>query len=397
MQTDCATPAPASTAAATATTVGERRRWIGLGLLTLPALLVSVDLTVLHLAVPHLSADLAPSGTELLWILDIHTFLVAGSLITMGAVGDRIGRRRLLLAGATVFGLASLAAAFAASPGMLIAARALVGLSAATLMPSALALASSLSPTPRHRTLAVGTVMASFAAGMAAGPLIGGWLLQRHWWGAGFLLAAPLAALLVAAGPTLLPDRRDRRAPRPDPVSAPLSLAALVAVVAAVKLLANHGAGWLPAVLVVGGLALAVVFIRRQQTLTDPLIDLSLFDDRRFGCAVAFLVCEYFAQSGIYPYLVQSLQLVAGLPPATADAAGDTLGGAAAVAAQLDPQVGAKLLESARRAFVQGMQLCAAVTAVLLTAVAMVTPVLLARTSRPTPIPTHGEQGCGAG
>src|SRR3712207_1340113 len=165
-----------------------RREWIGLAVLALACLLYSMDLTVLHLAVPKLSAALQPSSAQLLWIIDVYGFLVAGSLITMGTLGDRIGRRKLLLLGAAAFSAASLLAAASTSAAMLIGARALMGVAGATLGPSTLALIFSLFRDPRQRSAAVGVWVAAFSAGGAVGPLLGGALLERFWWGSVFLL-----------------------------------------------------------------------------------------------------------------------------------------------------------------------------------------------------------------
>src|SRR5688572_22790005 len=158
-----------------------RREWIGLAVVTLPCLLYSMDLTVLHLAVPKLSADLAPTSAELLWIMDIYGFLVAGSLVTMGTLGDRIGRRRLLLAGAAFFGAASVLAAFASTSEMLIATRALLGLAGATVAPSTLSLIRNMFPDARQRTFAIGVWVTSYSVGGAIGPLVGGLLLEHFW------------------------------------------------------------------------------------------------------------------------------------------------------------------------------------------------------------------------
>ena len=158
--------------------LATRKEWIGLAVLALPCLLYAMDLTVLNLAVPHLSADLQPSSAELLWIIDIYGFVVAGALIPMGVLGDRIGRRKLLLMGAACFGVTSLLAAFATSVPLLIAARALLGLSAATLAPSTLSLISNMFRDPTQRTFAIGIWISSFSAGGAVGPVLGGVLLE---------------------------------------------------------------------------------------------------------------------------------------------------------------------------------------------------------------------------
>src|SRR5690606_2763256 len=192
----------------------SRREWIGLATLALPCMLYSMDLTVLNLAVPHLSADLKPTSSQLLWIVDIYGFLLAGALITMGTLGDRIGRRRLLLIGATAFGTASIFAAFSTSAEMLIFARALLGLAAATLAPSTLSLLSNMFHDPKERTFAIGVGISSFSAGGAIGPLIGGVLLAHFWWGSAVLIAVPVMLLLLVLGPALLPEFRDPDAGR---------------------------------------------------------------------------------------------------------------------------------------------------------------------------------------
>ena len=223
-----------------------RREWIGLAVIALPCLLYSMDLTVLNLALPAISADLRPSSSELLWIVDIYGFLVAGLLITMGTLGDRIGRRRLLLIGAAAFGAASVLAAFASSAPMLIAARALLGVAGATLAPSTLSLIRNMFADPGERTIAIGVWIASFSAGAAIGPLVGGALLELFWWGSVFLIGVPVMALLLVLGPRLLPESRDPDAGRLDLVSAALSLAAVLAVIYALKRLAEDGLHWPP-------------------------------------------------------------------------------------------------------------------------------------------------------
>src|SRR5215472_10671091 len=212
-----------------------RREWIGLAVLTLPCLLYAMDLTVLNLAIPHLSADLRPSSTQLLWIVDIYGFMAAGSLITMGTLGDRIGRRRLLLIGAAAFGIASLIAAFSSSAAMLIATRALLGLAGATLAPSTLSLIRNMFHDPEQRRIAVAVWITSYSAGAAIGPLLGGLLLQRFWWGSVFLLAVPVMALLLVLGPRVLPDYRAPDAGRVDLASAVMLLAAVLAVIVGIK------------------------------------------------------------------------------------------------------------------------------------------------------------------
>lgn len=309
-------PAPAGTAAeaeAAAPPKATRREWIGLAVLALPCLLYSMDLTVLNLAVPHLSADLKPTSSQLLWIVDIYGFLVAGSLITMGTLGDRIGRRRLLLIGAVAFGIASVVAAFSTSPAMLIAARAALGVAAATLAPSTLSLLRNMFLDPKERTFAIGIWISSFSAGAAFGPVIGGLVLSQFWWGAVFLINVPVMLLLLLLGPRLLPEFKDPNAGRLDFVSAALSIAAVLAVIFGMKHMAEHGIGAAGALFVLAGLAIGALFVRRQNRLAHPLIDLTLFRKPAFTASLATNIFAFFIAFGSFLFVAQYLQLVLGL------------------------------------------------------------------------------------
>jgi DHA2 family multidrug resistance protein-like MFS transporter len=292
-----------------------RREWIGLAVISLACILYVMDLTVLHLAVPAISADLRPTGTQLLWIIDIYGFLVAGSLITMGTLGDRIGRRRLLMIGAAAFGVTSILAAFSTSAGMLIATRALLGIAGATLAPSTLSLIRNMFLDPRQRTTAIAIWITSFSVGAAIGPLLGGLVLEFFWWGAVFLLAVPVMVVLLILGPRLLPEFRDPAAGRPDVRSAALSLAAVLAVIFGLKQIAQDGLAWLPVLAIVAGLALAVVFVRRQRTLADPFIDLRLFREPAFSASLATYGLGILLVFGGFLFIPQFLQLVLGLSP----------------------------------------------------------------------------------
>ena len=292
-----------------------RREWIGLAVIALPCLVYAMDLTVLNLALPALSEDLRPTSSQLLWIVDIYGFLVAGLLITMGTLGDRIGRRRLLLIGAAAFGLASVFAALSTSAEMLIAARALLGVAGATLAPSTLSLIRNMFDHPRERTFAIGVWITSFSAGAAVGPLIGGLLLERFWWGSVFLPALPVMGLLLVVGPRLLPEYRDPDAGRLDLTGAAVSLVAVLAVIYGLKQIAQDGVGWIAALSIVAGLAVGVAFVRRQQVLADPLIDLRLFRMPAFNAALAANTFGFFVNFGIAVFLAQYLQLVHGLSP----------------------------------------------------------------------------------
>jgi DHA2 family multidrug resistance protein-like MFS transporter len=296
-------------------TLAGRREWIGLAVLALACLLYAMDLTVLHLAVPALSEDLQPSSAQLLWITDIYGFMVAGFLVTMGTLGDRIGRRRLLLTGAAAFGVVSVAAAFSVSPEMLIASRALLGIAGATLAPSTLSLIFSMFHDPRQRTVAIGVWITAFSAGGAVGPVVGGVLLEHFWWGSVFLLAFPVMALLLVLGPRVLPEYRDPGAERLDLASAALLLVAVLTVIFGVKEIAQDGISWLVVAAILVGLGVGVVFARRQFRLADPMIDPRLFKVPAFNAALATNLLGIFIAVGYFLFVAQYLQLVLGLSP----------------------------------------------------------------------------------
>jgi DHA2 family multidrug resistance protein-like MFS transporter len=292
-----------------------RREWLGLLVLALPCLLYSMDLTVLNLALPSLTEALHPTSTQLLWIVDIYGFTLAGSLITMGTLGDRIGRRKLLMIGGTAFGLASVIAAISNSTMMLIAARALLGVTAATLAPSTLSLLRNMFHDPKERTTAIGIWSVGFSGGAVIGPLVGGILIQHFWWGAPFLVAVPVMVLLLLTGPFLLPEYRDPHAGRPDIPSAVLSVLAIVAVIYGLKQTAQSGFDAAAAASTVVGLVLGVLFVGRQLSLADPLIDLSLFRIPAFAAAVATALFGIFVMFGSLFLVNQFLQLVVGMTP----------------------------------------------------------------------------------
>jgi len=292
-----------------------RREWIGLAVIALPCLLYTMDLTVLNLALPRLSAALRPSSAQLLWIVDIYGFFVAGMLITMGNLGDRIGRRRLLLVGAAAFGAASVLAAFSTSAGMLIFARAVLGIAGATLAPSTLSLIRNMFLDPRQRTVAIGVWISSYSLGSAIGPLLGGVMLQRFSWGSVFLLAVPVMVLLLVAGPLLLPEYREPSSRRLDLPSAVLSLLAILLITFGMKRSAQDGPDALAAGTIAAGVALGYVFARRQRRLADPLIDLRLFRSRAFSVSLAAYLLGSLVAFGAYVIIGQYLQLVMGLSP----------------------------------------------------------------------------------
>lgn len=316
-----------------------RKEWIGLAVLALPTLLIALDIGVLFLALPHLSEDLGTSATEQLWITDIYGFMLAGFLITMGNLGDRIGRRRLLMIGGAAFGIASALAAWAGSPWMLIAARALLGIAGATLNPSTLALISNMFRDNRQRGLAISIWAACQFGGAAAGPAIGGLMLKHFWWGSVFLLGVPVMVVLLVAAPRLLPEYRNARAGRLDLASVALSLAAVLPMVYGVKeLAAGDSAGPAAALLALAlGAASALAFVRRQQRLDDPLVDLRLFARPSFSIALAAMALASGSFAGTSFLTSQYIQSVAGLTPAEAGLWQAPTGGGIAAGVLLSP------------------------------------------------------------
>jgi DHA2 family multidrug resistance protein-like MFS transporter len=295
-----------------------RREWIGLAVLALAALVYVMDLTVLHLAVPAISRDLHPSSSQLLWIIDIYGFTVAGFLVTMGAVGDRIGRRKLLLIGAGAFGIVSILSAISTSPEMLIASRALLGIAGATIAPSTLSLIFNMFQDPGQRARAIAVWISAFSAGSAIGPVIGGVLLERFWWGSVFLIALPVMGLLLVLGPIVLPEYRDPKAGRLDVGSAIMSLVAVLAVVFGLKQIAQDGIGAVAISAIAIGLVVGVLWVRRQLASADPIIDLRLFRVPAFSASLVVNFLTIFVAIGYFLFVAQYLQLVVGLSPLVA-------------------------------------------------------------------------------
>ena len=292
-----------------------RRDWIGLAVLALPCMIYSMDLTVLNLAVPTLTRELKPTAGQLLWIIDIYGFMVAGFLMTMGTLGDRIGRRRLLMIGAAAFGAASVVAAFSSSAEMLIAMRALLGVAGATLAPSTLSLITVMFTQERERTFAISMWIASFSAGAIVGPVVGGVMIEYFSWGSVFLVAVPPMILLLVIGLALLPEYKAPDAGRIDLASAALSLAAVLGVIYGIKRWAESGLDPRALAAIATGIVLAVVFVRRQGRLADPMVDLALFRLPAFSAALAINLAGIMVMFGSFIFLAQYLQLVAGLSP----------------------------------------------------------------------------------
>jgi DHA2 family multidrug resistance protein-like MFS transporter len=290
--------------------------WLGLAVLALPTLLLSVDATVLYLALPSITRALQASSVEQLWVLDIYSFVLAGFLVPMGSLGDRIGHRRLMLMGAAAFGIVSVLAAFAPSAPLLIAARAALGVAGATLGPTTLALIRALFPDAQRFGRAVGVWFACFVGGALVGPLIGGVVLEATWWGGVFLLGVPVMALLLVLGPLLLPSRPESaRRTDVDLRSTAIALSAVLPAIWGIKELArgNVSAAGLSAFAV--GAVAGLIFVRRQLRLAEPMLDLRLFTvpTVAYGLGANLLTGVVMAGSSLLASLY--LQNVAGLTP----------------------------------------------------------------------------------
>lgn len=292
-----------------------RREWIGLIVLSIACLVYSMDLSVLFLAMPAIVADLDPSAAELLWINDIYGFMVAGFLVTMGSLGDRIGRRRILLIGSAAFGVASILAAFASTASQLIAARALLGIAGATIAPSTLSLVVNLFSVEAERNRAIGVWGTAFALGGLVGPLIGGVLLEFFHWGSVFLINVPVMLGLLILGPLLLPEYKAEQASTIDLPSVALSLATVLPVIYGLKHIAMNGFQPVYLLPIAAGLVLGAVFIARQKRLADPLIDLSLFRIPAFTASLLVNLFGVFFVFGIFLFQNQFLQLVLNKTP----------------------------------------------------------------------------------
>src|SRR5688572_29700913 len=330
-----------------------RREWVGLAVLALACLLYVMDLTVLHLAVPSISADLKPSSAQLLWIIDIYGFFVAGSLITMGTLGDRIGRRKLLLIGAAAFGVVSLLAAFSRSAEMLIVSRALLGIAGATLAPSTLSLIFHMFQDPRQRTAAIGVWIGSFSAGSAIGPVLGGVMLEYFWWGSVFLLALPVMVALLILGPRVLPEYRDPDAGRLDLLSAGMAVSSVLAIIFGLKEIAQAGPGPLPVAFILGGALIGSLFVRLQLGLADPMIDVRLFRIPSFNAALAVNFLSIFVMVGYFLFVAQYLQLVVGLSPLEAG----LWSLPSAIAFVVGSNIAPRIVRRVRPAYVMGVSL----------------------------------------
>jgi DHA2 family multidrug resistance protein-like MFS transporter len=292
-------------------------RWAVLVVLCVSLLIVALDATVLHVAVPALTEDLRPGAQDLLWIVDAYPLVAASLLILFGTLGDRIGRRKVLLCGYALFGVASALAAFAPDAHTLIAARALLGAGGAMIMPATLSILRQVFPDRRERAMAIGVWSAVAAVGAAIGPVLGGFLVEHFWWGSVFLVNIPLMAVLLPLGRMLLPESRGGADGPWDVLGAVTAAAGLLGTVLGIKHLGG-GEGFLDASAVVpllAGLALLVLFVRRQRRREHPLIDVGMFSRAAFSTSVGCIVLAMLALVGLELIAVQYLQLVLGLSP----------------------------------------------------------------------------------
>jgi len=283
--------------------------------LTLPVLLVSVDNTVLSFALPEIALDLEPTGIQQLWIIDAYPLVLAALLVTMGTLGDRFGRRRMLLIGATGFAVVSAVSSFAPSAGWLIAGRASMAVFGAMLMPSTLSLLRSIFTDRDQRRLAIAVWAAMFSAGAALGPIVGGLLLEHFAWGSVFLMAVPVLIPLLILAPLLVPESRDPKPGRVDPVSILLSVGMMLPTVYAIKEMAVAGLGGAVVPLLIAGGVFGVLFVRRQLHADEPMLDMGLFRRSAFTGALLVNLLSVLALVGFLFFVAQHLQLIVGLSP----------------------------------------------------------------------------------
>lgn len=299
----------------TAAPKATARTWLGLAVLVLPLLLITIDGTVLILGLPAISAELSPTGVQQLWMIDVYSLVLAGLLVAMSTVGDRFGRRRNLFIGAAVFAIASVSGSLATEPWMLIAARALLGVGGAIMMPSTLSLVRNMFLDRQQRRYAMAIWAAMASVGAAVGPILGGWVINTFNWQAAFLMNIPVMLALLILGPLLLPESRNPELRKIDILSVVLSFAGMIGVVYAIKSLAGGKGIALGIAVLIAGLIALVLFVRRQLALPTPLMEVRLFKVPYFRGAVISDLLAIFAMVGALFALVQYLQLVLGLNP----------------------------------------------------------------------------------
>ncbi|WP_312284278.1 SmvA family efflux MFS transporter [Yokenella regensburgei] len=287
------------------------RQWLTLIAIVLVYIPVAIDATVLHVAAPTLSTSLGASGNELLWIIDIYPLVMAGIVLPMGALGDRIGFKRLLLAGSALFGLSSLIAALAGSVALLIAARALLALGAAMIVPATLAGIRVTFPEIRNRNTALGVWAAVGSGGAAFGPLIGGFLLEHFYWGSVFLINVPLVLVVLILGWKVLPQQTGRHEQPMNIGQALMLIAAILMLVYSAKTaLKGQHAFWIVGAIVAAGLWLLVKFIRIQFAAPTPMIDIHLFTHPVILSGVIMILTSMITLVGFQLLMAQELQFV---------------------------------------------------------------------------------------
>ncbi|RGE19042.1 MFS transporter [Leucobacter sp. wl10] len=290
------------------------KQWWGLAVLVTPSTLLFMMLTILFVAAPSLAQDLRPTGTQLLWILDIYGFVMAGFLVAMGVLGDRVGKRLLMVIGAIVFAAISVVASLTSDPALMIAWRALLGLGAAMMVPSTLGLIFVLFTDAKQRGVAIGVWAGGISAGVALGPLLSGLLLEVFGWQATFLVAVPIMALVAIGAPLLLPEHKDTTA-RIDLFSALLLVGGLLAIIYAIKRFAAQEPAGPSIGLIAAGVLIGLWFVIRQLRAERPLLDVRLFANRTVSGALAVFLLAAAALGGIYSLFTQYLQQVQGLSP----------------------------------------------------------------------------------
>lgn len=314
-QRDSASPIPVVPISRTASRTPATKKWLGLAILTLPCAIYSMDLTVMELAIPTLSAQLKPTAMQLLWMLDIYGFVLAGMLIPMGALAERFGRRRLLLIGAGAFSLVSIGAAFATNSATLIVMRAALGAAGATIAPTTLSLIRQMFEVAEERERAIGVWAAAYSVGAGAGPLVGGYILQQFGWKAIFLIGLPAMLTVILLGPKILPEYRNTKVGGVDFLSAGISLVSVLTVILGLKMSVEYGPSLSAAAFVGLGIVLGVAFVHRQMRLEIPLIDFELLRTPTFPAALAIYSLVSFVSFGSLVFVAQYMQLVLGLSP----------------------------------------------------------------------------------
>lgn len=295
-----------------------RRAWAALAVLLLPVLLIAVDNTILVFALPSIAQDFRPAATTQLWIIDVYSLVLATLLVAMGSLGDRIGRRRMLMIGAAGFAVVSAAAAFAPSAGYLVTARAVLGFFGAMLMPPTLSLIRNIFEDASSRRLAIAIWASFFTAGSALGPIVGGALLEHFHWGAVFLVAVPILLPLLILAPRLVPESRDPNPGPLDPISVVLSLTTMLPLVWAIKTAAHYGMSWTVGTALAVTLVSAMMFVRRQNRSATPMIDIRLFGYAPFASSILANFLSIVGLIGFIFFVSQHLQLVLGLSPLAA-------------------------------------------------------------------------------